>query len=153
MSWSICNITKIVYTHAQLLPVAEFVLRDGKIKKKTTGWLPCHHPNISYNLQFRPYAKQVAKLIILYNSTKVDGKKIKPPLESYEKLKDEDTWQGEIEFGTKDQNNLEYFRRKYSKEKYEEIERVKREKSQREAELRDKKFQKMMETRRAASLK
>ncbi len=67
MSWSIFNITKILYTHTQLLPVAEFVLTDGKIKKKTTGWLPCHHPNISYNLQFRPLANQQSKIVKILN--------------------------------------------------------------------------------------
>jgi len=123
---------------------------DMLVVKKTWDTRKMYYKSI---FNGKDYAKQVAKLIILYNSTKVDGKKIKPPLASYEKLTNEDTWQGEIELGTKDQDNLEHFRLKHSKEKYEEIERAKREKSQREAELRDKKFQKMMDARMAASLK
>ena len=54
MSWSVDVVQKLSYTHSYLLPTGDFLLRKGKERLKVTGWLPCHHSNVEYELELKP---------------------------------------------------------------------------------------------------
>ena len=51
--WYIDNIKKLFFPEKHLLPRADFVLTNGKETIQVTGWLPCHHTNIAYNLDIK----------------------------------------------------------------------------------------------------
>ena len=53
MKWTCCisRIDRIWETYPTLLPRCAFILTDGTTVKKLSGWLPCHHANISYTLE------------------------------------------------------------------------------------------------------
>ncbi len=51
--WYIDNIKKLFFPEKHLLPRANFVLANEEETIHVTGWLPCHHTNIAYNLDIK----------------------------------------------------------------------------------------------------
>lgn len=55
MSWQIVRVLRLWQVYPHILPPGKFILVDADGKKKTcTGWLPCHHANVQYELAFKP---------------------------------------------------------------------------------------------------
>jgi len=55
MSWQVARILRLWQVYPHILPPGKFVLIDAEGHKKTcTGWLPCHHANVQYELAFKP---------------------------------------------------------------------------------------------------
>lgn len=55
MSWQVARILRLWQIYPHILPPGKFILVDDTGKKKTcTGWLPCHHANVQYQLAFKP---------------------------------------------------------------------------------------------------
>ena len=50
--WFVHRILELMYPHHSVLPTVRCILRQGKDKRTVTGWLPCHHSNVGYNLEF-----------------------------------------------------------------------------------------------------
>jgi hypothetical protein len=51
--WRIESIQKCMFPEKHLLPRADFVLTNGDKQVKVSGWLPCHHTNVVYDLEIR----------------------------------------------------------------------------------------------------
>lgn len=53
MTWLIQRVLELWENNPGKLPAGKFILSDGTTVIETNGWLPCHHRNISYNLEFK----------------------------------------------------------------------------------------------------
>jgi len=71
MSWSIVQVLCLWENHPGKLPSGKFILTDGRTTKQANGWLPCHHRNISYDLEFKPNGD----ILNINNITRLKGKK------------------------------------------------------------------------------
>ena len=67
MSWSIDVVQKLNYTHSHLLPTGEFLLKKGKDRLKVSGWLPCHHSNVEYDLELKPGTGDRSRIVRIKN--------------------------------------------------------------------------------------
>ena len=55
MPWQVSRILRLWQVYPHVLPPGKFVLVNPTGKKKTvSGWLPCHHGNVQYELAFKP---------------------------------------------------------------------------------------------------
>jgi len=55
MPWQVVRVLRLWQVYPHILPPGEFILVDSDGHKKTcTGWLPCHHANVQYELAFKP---------------------------------------------------------------------------------------------------
>lgn len=57
----ISRIDRIRETFPHFLPYCAFVLTDGTTTKELSGWLPCHHKNISYTLEIN--GKKIQRIV------------------------------------------------------------------------------------------
>ena len=54
MPWQVFRILRLWQLYPHILPPGKFVLVDDDGRKKTvSGWLPCHHGNVQYELSFK----------------------------------------------------------------------------------------------------
>lgn len=53
MSWTIVNVECLWNNIPGKLPAGKFLLSNSKVTKHANGWLPCHHRNIAYGLEFK----------------------------------------------------------------------------------------------------
>ena len=54
MYYTISRILRLDACHVQVLPYGRFILEDEQgEKRESEGWLPCHHGNIQYELEFK----------------------------------------------------------------------------------------------------
>ena len=55
MPWQVVRVLRLWQVYPHILPPGKFILVDSDGHKKTcTGWLPCHHANVQYELAFKP---------------------------------------------------------------------------------------------------
>ena len=55
MSWQVARVLRLLQVYPHILPPGKFIIVDDDGHKKTcTGWLPCHHANVQYQLAFKP---------------------------------------------------------------------------------------------------
>ena len=74
MPWSVHVVRKMWQSYPHILPPGEFTLVDEKKnKKKTRGWLPCHHGNVSYELIFKKNGDIARVVCIKMNKGKKRG--------------------------------------------------------------------------------
>ena len=67
MPWTIHSVKEIGQSNRHILPCCLFLLSDGRQKKQTFGWLPCHHGNVLYELEFQRNGdiKQILRMKML----------------------------------------------------------------------------------------
>ena len=53
MPWTIALVQHLWSDHPGKLPGGKFILTDGHVTREAGGWLPCHHRNIAYQLDFK----------------------------------------------------------------------------------------------------
>ena len=54
MPWQVSRVLRLWQVYPHILPPGKFVLVDDDGHMKTcTGWLPCHHGNVQYELRFK----------------------------------------------------------------------------------------------------
>ena len=55
MPWQVARVLRLWQVYPHILPPGKFIIVDDDGHKKTcTGWLPCHHANVQYQLAFKP---------------------------------------------------------------------------------------------------
>ena len=54
MPWHVISVLRLGEVHPHILPRGEFTLEDEQRHKvKASGWLPCHHGNVEYELEMK----------------------------------------------------------------------------------------------------
>ena len=74
MLWRIYSIDHLWSSKREdILPVGKFTLYYKQTKKSVTGWLPSHHPDVLYSLEFD--ANKIKKILHI-ETTKKKGRPI-----------------------------------------------------------------------------
>lgn len=76
--WFVHRIVKILKKHPHILPVVECILKSGKEQKTVTGWLPCHHSNVGYQLTLIPTTDGAYNIASIENMTCTRKKSKRP---------------------------------------------------------------------------